>query len=78
MSRREKPLEQMRNSPGSVRFSQVEALLKREGFALTNAVGSHRMCRREGSPLVTVVRPHGKRETCRPAEIRGIPEVLEL
>jgi hypothetical protein len=42
MSRREKLLEKMRNSPGSIRFGELDALLRYERFVLFNTRGSHR------------------------------------
>ena len=36
MSRREKPLDKMRNTPAVIRFSEVKALLRYEGFVLFN------------------------------------------
>ncbi len=73
MSRREKLLDKMRSTPGKVRFSEVEALLRYEGFVLFNARGSHRTDER----LLTVVRPHGRRKTCHPTDVRKILEAIE-
>lgn len=42
MSRREKLVEKTRRTPGSIRFTEVEALLRYEGFVRFNARGSHR------------------------------------
>ena len=42
MSRREKLIEKMRRTPGSIRFAEVEALLRHQGFVLFNTRGSHR------------------------------------
>jgi hypothetical protein len=41
MARREKLIAKMRNSPGNIRFSEVDALLRFEGFVLFNQRGSH-------------------------------------
>ncbi len=41
MSRRDKLLDKMRNSPTNIRFSEVESLLRYEGFVLFNQRGSH-------------------------------------
>ncbi len=40
MTRREKLIEKMRNSPGSIRFNEVNALLKHSGFVLFNQRGA--------------------------------------
>lgn len=41
MTRRDKLVERMLNQPGDIRFSQVDALLRYEGFVLFNPRGSH-------------------------------------
>jgi predicted RNA binding protein YcfA (HicA-like mRNA interferase family) len=67
----------MRATPGKVRYSEVEALLRFEGFVLFNRRGSHRTYHREDGRVLTVVQPHGKRKTCHPADIVRILEALE-
>jgi len=76
MSRREKLIVKMRSNPGAIRFSQVDALLRYEGFVLFNQRGSHCTYHREDGRLLTLVRPHGGRKTCHPADIRRLLEVL--
>ena len=76
MSRREKLLDKMKASPGNIRFSEVEALLRHEGFVLFNARGSHRTFHRGDGRLLTVVRPHGKRKMCHPSDVRKVLEAL--
>jgi predicted RNA binding protein YcfA (HicA-like mRNA interferase family) len=78
LSRRTKLIESMRTSPGNIRFAQVEALLKYEGFVLFNSRGSHRTYHHADGRLMTIVRPHGRRKTCHPADIRKLLEVLDL
>jgi predicted RNA binding protein YcfA (HicA-like mRNA interferase family) len=77
MTRREKLIERMRQAPGSIRFSEVETLLRYEGFVLFNARGSHRTYHRADGRLLTIVRPHGGRSTCHPADIRKLLELLK-
>lgn len=77
MSRREKLVEKMRRSPKNVRFGDVEALLRYEGFVLFNQRGSHRTYHRADGRLLTIVRPHGRRKTCHPEDVRKILEALE-
>jgi len=77
MSRRDKLLDKMRASPGTIRFSEVEALLRHEGFVLFNSRGSHRSYHRADGRLLTVVRPHGGRKACHPADVRKVLEALE-
>ncbi len=78
MSRREKLIERMRNSPGSIRYLTVDAFLDGEGFVLFNKRGSHRTYHHEDGRLLTIVVPHGGRNTCHPADIRKLLKVLGL
>ncbi len=77
MSRREKLLEKMRRSPKEIRFGEVQALLRYEGFVLFNRRGSHCTYHRADGRLLTIVRPHGKRKTCHPEDIRKLLEALQ-
>lgn len=78
MGRREKLIEKMRSTPGAIRFAEVEALLRYEGFVLFNQRGSHCTYHRADGRVLTVVRPHGKHKTCHPADIRKLLKVLDL
>jgi predicted RNA binding protein YcfA (HicA-like mRNA interferase family) len=77
MTRREKLIERMRQTPGSVRFAEVDALLKHEGFVLFNARGSHRLYHHRDGRFIAIVRPHGGRTHCHPSDIRKLLEVLQ-
>ncbi len=77
MSRREKLLIRMRNAPHDVRFHEVEALLRYEGFKRINQQGSHCVYHRPDGKLITIVRPHGGRKTCHPDDVRKLLKVLE-
>jgi len=77
MSRREKLLDKMRRSPQGIRFGEVQALLRHEGFVLFNRRGSHCTYHRADGRLLTIVRPHGKRKTCHPDDIRRLLEALQ-
>jgi predicted RNA binding protein YcfA (HicA-like mRNA interferase family) len=77
VDRREKLLKKMRNSPTGVRFAEVVALLHIEGFVLFNRRGSHCTFHRADGRLLTIVRPHGSRTTCHPADIRKLLEAIE-
>jgi predicted RNA binding protein YcfA (HicA-like mRNA interferase family) len=68
----------MRNTPGNIRFAQVAALLRHEGFVLFNKRGSHRTFHHADGRLITIVVPHGKRKTCHPEDVRKLLEVLGL
>ncbi len=78
MSRRDKLIEKIRQTPANIRFSEVEVLLRYEGFVLFNRRGSHCTYHRQDGKVLTVVRPHGGRKTCHPADIRKLLEVLGL
>lgn len=78
MSRRDKLIAKMRNSPGSIRFTQVNALLRYVGFVLFNKRGSHHTYHHADGRLMTIVVPHAGRKTCHPADIRRLLEVLNL
>jgi predicted RNA binding protein YcfA (HicA-like mRNA interferase family) len=78
MSRREKLIEKMRNSPGSIRFTEVDALLLYEGFVVFNQRGSHRTYHHEDGRVLTIVIPHGRRKTCHPYDIRKLLDTLGL
>jgi predicted RNA binding protein YcfA (HicA-like mRNA interferase family) len=77
LSRREKLIGKMRRSSTNIRFGEVKALLRYEGFVLFNKRGSHYTYHRPDGRLLTVVRPHGKRKTCHTEDIRKILEALE-
>ena len=78
MSRRDKRIERMCAGAESIRFSAVVALLEYEGFVLFNSRGSHFTFHRGDGRVLTIVRPHGGRKTCHPADVKQILEVLEL
>ena len=77
MSRREKLRKKMLAIPEKIRFAEVDALLRYEGFVLFNSRGSRRTYHREDGRVLTVVKPPAKRRTCNPADIRRILEALE-
>lgn len=76
MTRREKLIEKMRNSPGNIRFSEVQALLAFKGYVLFNQRGSHCTYHRTDGRVLTMVKPHGGRKNCHPSDIRRILERL--
>lgn len=78
MSRRRKLIGRMQSSPGSIRFEEVAALLEYEGFRCVNRVGSHWSYQLAGYPALTVVRPHGGRNTCSRKDILKVLHSLGL
>jgi len=78
VSRRDKLIEKMRRTPADIRFAEVNALLRCEGFVVFNARGSHRTYHRADNKVLTLVRPHGSRKTCSARDIGKLLEILEL
>ena len=78
MSRRDTLLEKMRIHPRSIRFSDVAALLKYEGFVLFNQRGSHCTYHRRDGRVLTLVRPHGRHKMCHPADVKKLLDLLKL
>jgi predicted RNA binding protein YcfA (HicA-like mRNA interferase family) len=78
MSKRDRLLQRMRAAPHDIRFQEVDTLLRQDNFILFNQRGSHCTYHRADGALLTIVRPHGGRKTCHPADIRRLLEVLEL
>ena len=78
VSRRDRLIARMHASPHDIRFSEVEALLRTEAFVLFNRRGSHCSYHCSDGRLLTIVHPHGGRNTCHPAYIRRLLEVLGL
>ncbi len=76
MSRRDKLIEKMRTIPGAIRFAEVAALLRYEGFLPINQRGSHWTFRRDDGRVLVVVRPHGQRKTCYADDVRKVLEAL--
>jgi predicted RNA binding protein YcfA (HicA-like mRNA interferase family) len=53
-------------------------LLRHEGFVLFNQRGSHCSYHHSDGRVITVVRSHGQRRTCHPADINKLLELLNL
>lgn len=77
MTRREKLIDKMRDRPGSIRFNEVEALLRYEGFVLFNQRGSHGAYHRADGCVLTIVKPHGGHKTCHRSDIRRLLRILD-
>ena len=77
MSRDEKLLQKMRQSPRNVRFEELDGFLKREGFESRQRGTSHVVYKRPGTRL-TVVRPHGSKKTVDPAAVVEVLARLNL
>jgi len=78
VNRTEDLVDKMRRSPSNIRFGEVETLLRRTGFVLFNSRGSHRTYHHADGRVLTLVRPHGGRNTCHAQDVRKLLRVLEL
>lgn len=72
MSQREKLRAKMRASPGHIRFQEVDSRQRQLGFVLFNQRGSHCTYHRADGRVLTIVKPHGGRKPCHPADIRRL------
>lgn len=70
--------EQNAEHAGRDSLASVDALLRSEGFVLFNQRGSHCTYHRADGRVLTIVKPHGKRKTCSPSDIRKLLEALGL
>jgi predicted RNA binding protein YcfA (HicA-like mRNA interferase family) len=66
----------MRNAPAGIRFREVDALLRYEGFVLFNQRGSHCTYHRADGRILTIIQPHGRHNTCHPTDIKKLLEAL--
>lgn len=77
MSRDEKIVGKMKQSPRNVRFEELDGFLKRQGFESRQRGTSHVVYKRPGTRL-TVVRPHGGKKTVDPAAVAEVLARLNL
>lgn len=78
MTRFDKLIQKMRETPHKIRFAEAESLLFREGFVRFNQRGSHITFRHGDGRLLTVVRPHGREAYMWPHTVLKILEALDL
>jgi predicted RNA binding protein YcfA (HicA-like mRNA interferase family) len=80
MSRDDKLLRKMRQSPRNIRFSELDGFLRRQGFKRRQPRkgGSHYFYSREDGVRFTIVMPHGDQKTVDPAAIDEVLEQLDL
>ena len=76
MSRRDKLIEKMRDHPATIRFAEIESILRHSGFDLVNRRGSHRTYRGSNGRVLVFIRPHGRFKTCHPNEVQKLLEAL--
>ena len=77
MSRDDKIIRKMRQSPRNVRFEEMDGFLKRQGFEDTQR-GSHIQYRRGDGKRFSIVKPHGGKNTVDQNAVREVLEGLGL
>jgi predicted RNA binding protein YcfA (HicA-like mRNA interferase family) len=77
VSRDEKVIRRMRQSPKNIRFEELESFLQRQGFEGTQR-GAHVQYRREDGMRFSVVKPHSGEKTVNQNAVKEILERLEL
>jgi predicted RNA binding protein YcfA (HicA-like mRNA interferase family) len=73
MSKREKLLELLKNSPNNVTFSDIRKLLELEGFDLDRITGSHHIFKRD--EIVLVIPVHNNR--VKSVYVKRVVELIE-
>lgn len=77
MSRDDKIIRKMKQSPSNIRFEELDGFLRRQGFEGSQR-GSHVQYRRADGMRFSVVKPHGSNKNVNQNAIREIVEKLEL
>ncbi len=77
MSRDEKIVRKMKQSPRNIRFEEMDGLLKRQGFEATQR-GSHVQYRRADGTRFSIVRPHGTNKTVNQNAVKEVLDTLGL
>jgi predicted RNA binding protein YcfA (HicA-like mRNA interferase family) len=79
MSRDDKIIRKMKESPRNVRFEELDGFLKRQGFEVQpRKRGSHNTYRRTDGLKITVARPHGGKKTVNINTVQEVIDKLEL
>ncbi len=78
MSRDDKIIRRMKQSPRNIRFEEIDSFLRRRGFEGTQRGSSHIQYRREDGMRFSVVKPHGADKTVNQNAVKEILERLEL
>lgn len=73
MSKKDKLLELLRNSPNNARFADIRQLLELEGYMLDRITGSHHIFKRDETIFVVPV--HNKR--VKAIYVRRVVELIE-
>ncbi len=73
MSRREKLVETLKQSPNNVTFAQIRKLLEQEGFSLERITGSHHVFKREQTIFVVPVH----KNKVKAVYVKRVVEIIE-
>ncbi len=73
MSRREKLLESLKQSPNNATFAQIRKILEQEGFALERITGSHHVFRKEATIFVVPVH----KNKVKAVYVKRVVEIIE-
>ncbi len=73
MSRREKLLESLKQSPNNVTFAQIRKILEQEGFTLERIAGSHHVFRKEATIFVVPVH----KNKVKAVYVKRVVEIIE-
>ena len=77
VSRDDKIIQKMKQSPRNVRFEEMDGFLRRQGFEGTQR-GSHVQYRRQDGKRFSIVKPHGGKNTVNQNAVREVLEGLGL
>lgn len=61
----------------SIRFNELEQILKRHGWDLQSVAGSHHIYTKAGRLPVMIVKPHGNHKYCHPMDVVKVIAELE-
>jgi predicted RNA binding protein YcfA (HicA-like mRNA interferase family) len=75
MARDDKIIRKMKQSPRSIRFEEMDGLLKRQGFIATQR-GSHVQYRHPNGTRFSIVKPHGKDKTVNQNAVKEVVDRL--
>ena len=77
MAKKQDDLTRLKGNKTSVRFNDLERILKRHGWGLQSMSGSHHVYSKAGRLPVMIVKPHGKHRHCHPMDVIKVIAELE-
>ena len=76
MTQLQKLIDRIQAAPKSVRFSELERLLRFLGFARYKQRGSHVSYKNPSGKAITIVRPHGREAFCYQYDVKKVLRLL--